>query len=158
MKQILVALAVMSYIISCTNKSSQKKSEESTIDLKAIKKIIDANNIKYVHAFLKGDSSAFAALHHSDIINMPPNEKIKVGRGIVSAEIKTIPKSDIKTYKVNTVEIIGGPEYIIERGTYEVGSSIEILDEGKYIVTWKQENNSWKIYRCIWNSDLAIKK
>ena len=43
----------------------------------------------------------------------------------------------------------------LETGRYELyDAQNKILDKGKYVVVWKQENGEWKLFRDIFNSDL----
>jgi ketosteroid isomerase-like protein len=43
----------------------------------------------------------------------------------------------------------------------EIGSAVlsakdgSVVDEGKYIVLWKQEDGTWRLHRDIWNSNRA---
>ena len=56
--------------------------------------------------------------------------------------------------KLSTVEVIGGKELVSEEGTYVVlAADGSTIDKGKFLVTWKQENGTWKKYRDIWNTD-----
>jgi ketosteroid isomerase-like protein len=121
-------------------------------DLKKIKATIQHNNEKYARAFLKGDATGFIELHHSRSISMPPNEGVKDSREM-GEFIRTIPAKGIKSYALQALEVFGGPEEVIERGTYEVGDGVHTIDHGKFIAIWKQEKGRWKIYRSIWNSD-----
>ena len=61
----------------------------------------------------------------------------------------------IRNGKLTTEEVMGGPEVVSESGKYIISDSAgKTMDEGKYMVLWKQENGKWKMYRDIWNSDL----
>ena len=146
----IVCIAIFA---SCANMTDRANSTAPKFDLGAMKSIIDLNNVKYGQSFLKGDSATFTDLHHSQSINMPPNE-IPKSKTEMGAMIKSVPQMGIKSYKVQAIEVFGGPIEVVERGQYEVGDSIHVLDKGKYIVVWKQEDGTWKIYRSIWNSDM----
>ncbi len=52
--------------------------------------------------------------------------------------------------------IYGNASLVVEEGTYNFpdgkGGS---FDKGKFIALWKQEDGQWKLYREIWNTDIA---
>jgi hypothetical protein len=58
--------------------------------------------------------------------------------------------------KVMAEEISGNEENVVEVGTYEIlNDKNESFEKGKFIVVWKQENDTWKIHREIWNTDTS---
>jgi ketosteroid isomerase-like protein len=60
----------------------------------------------------------------------------------------------IKEVKLETIEVEGQESTAIEVGKYILqGDKGQSLDEGKYIVIWKQESGRWKLYRDIFNSN-----
>jgi ketosteroid isomerase-like protein len=127
--------------------------DNSPFNLSDVKKIINDNNKLYRIAFLSGDSAAFVYLHHSQTINMPPDQPLMKGKGPMGAMIKDIPKMGVTDYSVKTTAVYGGPEDVVEEGTYQVYTGAKTLEKGKYIVIWKPEGGKWKIYRSIWNRD-----
>ena len=45
----------------------------------------------------------------------------------------------------------------IEEGKYSLFVPNDIMvDQGKYVVTWRKENGSWKVYRDIWNNSTCL--
>ena len=64
----------------------------------------------------------------------------------------------MKELKLTTQDLTGNAELLVETGMFEViGAGNKTLDKGKYIVVWKPENDGWKIYRDIGNSNLPLK-
>ena len=61
----------------------------------------------------------------------------------------------IKTAELESVELDGQGDTAIEVGRYRLGSeSGQVLDEGKYVVIWKQVDGQWKLHRDIWNTSV----
>jgi ketosteroid isomerase-like protein len=148
MKYIFLALFVV-VIASCKNKS-----ETPPFDLQQVKQIISNDNKIYRIAIMSGDSAAFADLHHSQTINMPPNQPLIKGRGAMGLMIKSMPAMGISDYKLTTTDVYGEPDDVIEEGKYEIDTAAsKPMEKGKYIAIWKLDNGKWKIYRSIWNSD-----
>ncbi len=43
----------------------------------------------------------------------------------------------------------------IELGTYTLfGANEQRLDQGKYLVVWKEEMGQWKLHQDIWNTSM----
>ena len=142
---ILVVLA------ACKSNTPQKQ----PFDLLQVKQIISDNNKRYRIALLSGDSAAFADLHHSATINMPPGAPVMTGQGPMGAMIEQMPAIGVTDYKLTTTNVYGGPEDVIEEGKYEIDTGKnKVMEIGKYIVIWKLDKDKWKIYRSIWNTDL----
>lgn len=149
MKRIYPVILLLIIFASC-----KPRTEKPAFDLEAVKNIIRDNNKLYRIAFLSGDSAAFADLHHPETINMPPGAPLMKGREAMGAMIKNVLAMDVTDYKVESTAIYGGPDDVIEEGTYEIdGQGDKVMEKGKYIVIWKQAAGKWKIYRSIWNTD-----
>jgi ketosteroid isomerase-like protein len=53
---------------------------------------------------------------------------------------------------------VGNAELLVETGQYEIyGDKSQLIDKGKYVVIWKNENCEWKIYRDIYNTSSPAK-
>jgi ketosteroid isomerase-like protein len=60
----------------------------------------------------------------------------------------------IKKFSLESTDVYGNPDLVVEEGKFTVGDgSGKTVDEGKYIVLWKQENGKWKLWRDMWNSN-----
>jgi len=86
----------------------------------------------------------------------PSGSDIIIGRKAIK-EKWTLPKgSSIVTHKVMPKEIKIIEDYAYDYGYYEGSSTNEKGDlfpfKGKYVIVWKKNNDSWKIYLDIWNA------
>jgi ketosteroid isomerase-like protein len=151
--KIIVAILLLSLFCGC-NSATIVTPKTTAIDLVAVKKIILKKNELYRRAYLKGDSAAFADLHHSETVNMPPDGPLLIGKGKIGATVKDIPKVGVKDMVIKVTNVSGGPDEVIEEGTFGIVTASKIHN-GKYIVIWKRESETWKIYRAIWNMDTA---
>ncbi len=120
-------------------------------NLEPVKAGIIASNQQFDQAFVKGDSAGTAVLYLADAKIFPPNMH-SCNRDEMSGMTTGIPKMGIKTMKLNTDEVTGGPDEVVETGNYEMDDSTKVVDKGNYMVVWKKDGDKWKIFRDIWNS------
>ncbi len=61
----------------------------------------------------------------------------------------------IKTARLETLELESHGETAVEVGKYTLGGGEgQTLDQGKYVVVWKNDGGAWKLHRDIWTSSL----
>lgn len=99
-----------------------------------------------------------AASYASDALVMPSNSEA-VKKDAIAGFWGSAHRMGIKNIKLNTTDLTGNAELLSETGEYELlGDDNKSIDEGKYVVVWKPENGTWKIYRDIWNSNMPAAK
>jgi ketosteroid isomerase-like protein len=145
----LAVIASCAIFIACNTAPENKT--VAVFDPSAARSEIIAANQQFEQSFVKGDSAGMAALYHADAKAFPPNMEPCDRKGVGSM-ITGIPKMGIKTMKLNTEEVSGGPDEVVEKGNFEMGDGTKTIDKGNYIVVWKKEGDKWKIFRDIWNS------
>lgn len=157
MKQIFYLLFAASLLYSCKSpttetNTTEAKTADASFDVSKVRQTIEAANKKFADAVLKGDSATVVNLYHSDAEvyapNMPADKRTLIGSMAAS-----VSKSGIKSFTLNTSNVTGNQEQVVETGTFEMGDRSKVIDKGKYIVVWKPENGEWKLWRDIWNSD-----
>lgn len=153
----LLAIAASFSIISC--KDDAAKTTEATpadsFSLDSVKAAIAASNATFGDGFATGDSVAFASHYTSDGCISPSNFPKMCGTSAIMAYFNGGYKMGIRGIKLTTEEVMGGKEGVIETGKYELFADKNMsIDKGKFIVMWKQENGTWKMYRDVWNTDL----
>ena len=146
-----------------TVKDSASTAAPPVVDVAAVRQAIEQINTKFADALQRGDSAAIAAAYTDDAVLMAPGAPASRGRAEISGAAANLVQSmkftDVKLTTTN-VDVAG--DYAVETGTYvmtvapKAGKAVP--DKGKYIVVWKkQADGSWKLYRDIWNTDIAPK-
>ena len=142
-------------LFSCANES--KHAEATSTDsftLDSVKATIAASNATFGSAFATQDSNAFVSHYTNDACINPSNVPQMCGTQAITAFFNSGYQMGIRDIKVNTKEVMGGKDGVIETGAYEVlGDKGVSFEKGKFIVIWKEENGKWKMHRDIWNSD-----
>jgi uncharacterized protein (TIGR02246 family) len=132
-------------------------------DTAAVKAAIEAVNAKFVAATERGDSAAVVALYDANAMALPPGEPAWDGSAAIGKGFGgMLGAFTIKGFELNAKEVVAGGDYAAETGTYKMtlvpkkGAAME--DHGKYVVVWKKQGDgTWKLYRDIWNTDIAAK-
>jgi ketosteroid isomerase-like protein len=161
MKKILLLIApALILFTSCSDQTtgesmSAVKDSTANFDLNSVKTAIMESNKAFSDAMISGDSNTVASLYTTDANMLPPNmPKIENHQGIASLA-SGFSKMNIKSFSLESTAVYGGPQIVTEEGKYTIGdNSGKTLDQGKYIVLWKQEDGKWKMYRDIWNSNM----
>jgi ketosteroid isomerase-like protein len=103
--------------------------------------------------FNQGDAAGVAALYSSEAMLLPPGSAVVKGNTAIRDFWQGAMNMGIKEAKLDIVEVEQQGDTAIEVGRYRLkGAGGEIMDEGKFIVVWKQEAGQWKLHRDIWNS------
>ena len=118
---------------------------------------IEAQNRAFGEAVHAGDTAAIGALYSADGAVLPPNGTKVTGRAAVTEFWASALTAGIASAVLTTEEVsYAGGETATEIGSVVLSAKDgSVVDEGKYIVLWKQEDGAWRLHRDIWNSNQA---
>lgn len=153
----LFVVGCILYLMACNSAPTDKMAiakDSPSFDLSKARTWIESDNAKFVDEFKKGDSVGLASHYGSDALLMMAGMEPVKKEGIAAAWGQAI-RMGVKDVKVNTVDLIGNADLLVETGMFELyGNNSQLIDKGKYVVVWKPENGGWKIYRDIGNTNL----
>ncbi|EMR03867.1 YybH family protein [Cesiribacter andamanensis] len=116
----------------------------------AIRKANDA----FEATFSRGDANGMAGLYTEQGSLLPTGTQIIQGREGIRHFWQSAMDAGIKEARLNTLEVEEQGDTAIEVGHYTLkGENSTPIDEGKYLVVWKQQNGNWKLHKDIWNSN-----
>ncbi|MCL7452081.1 MAG: DUF4440 domain-containing protein [Anaerolineae bacterium] len=122
---------------------------------KKVRAAIEAANQVFMDAAGRGDAAGLAALYTAEGQVLPPNADIVSGGEALQGFWQAIIAMGVKGAVLETLEVEGHGDTAIEVGAYALsGEGGQMLDRGKYIVIWKQEDGQWRLHRDIFNSSL----
>ena len=158
----LIVAAIAIFIVACNTAPTDSKTAETTgakdspaFDLTAAKSSIEAENVKFIDAFEKGDSTGVAAFYADDALILPPNMESVKANGIAAFYGSFMRTGGVKDFKIMTDDVAGNENQLVETGRYEMyGAENKLMDKGKYVGVRKAVNGGWKTYRNIFNSDM----
>lgn len=114
-------------------------------------------NRTFSESLSRGDAARIARCYSEDALVMPPNQDLIRGRNNIEGFWRGIITAGVKSLTLQSQNIERYGELIAEIGRFTVViEQNQVIDEGKYLVLWKQENGEWKLFRDIWNSSRPI--
>lgn len=118
-----------------------------------VRDAIQSGNRAFVSAFVGRDAAAVGALYANGAQLVPPHSDFVKGADAIRTFWQGVIDMGIRDAKLQTVEIEVRGDTAVELGTYTLLlDGGRVADSGKYLVVWKQEAGTWKLYRDMWNT------
>ena len=142
MKSLVVALLAMLSLTACGSAGSDADA------------VAEASR-SWERAYNSGDAAAVAALYAADGALLPPGGTRVDGRQAIMDFWAGAISSGLANVELETVEFTALGDYATEVGTIaatvpaEGGGTTAVT--GKFIVFWKRDEGTWRLYRDIWN-------
>ncbi len=102
------------------------------------------------------DSAAIAAMYTEDSALLPPNSETVSGRAAIEAFWGEFLASGISGV-AKDAEVYAHSDLGYTVGTFtatDAGGAT--IDEGKYVVIWRNVDGKWQMHRDMWNSNLPL--
>jgi ketosteroid isomerase-like protein len=104
-----------------------------------------------------GNLAGVVALYASDGCRMPPNQEAVHGSEAILAQLKAGKDHGLAKVKIAVTSAESGGDISHGMGTYVItGADGAHMDHGKWMLTSKKMNGSWKTQCDIFNSDMAM--
>lgn len=124
-----------------------------------LKEIIRIVNEKFGNRFAAAQFNELSELYTRDGIVLPPNMEMIQGRDAIAGLWQALFNMGIQSMKLETVEVEDCGRLGVEVGLFKLYSADRhLLDQGKYVVVWENEDGEWKLHRDIFNSSLPVQK
>jgi uncharacterized protein (TIGR02246 family) len=125
----------------------------------SVKSAIEAANVQFSSAAAKGDGAALAALYSPDGQVMPAGSDPIRGADAIQKFWQGAIDSGVAAIGLKTIEVFGHGPTATEVGAYELRDKAgKVLDHGKYIVVWRQEDGKWKLLRDMFSTNVPPAK
>jgi uncharacterized protein (TIGR02246 family) len=112
-------------------------------------------NDEFEAAFERSDAAAIASLYAPNGLLLPTGMDVIQGTAGIQAFWQGAMEMGIKRVKLNSQDLEELTDTAIELGHYTLfGPNDQTLDQGKYLVVWKEHEGQWKLYQDIWNSSM----
>jgi ketosteroid isomerase-like protein len=152
--RIFLIIAITAYLLSCNEQ--QAVTEASAFNLDSVNNHIAEMNKTYGQRFVTKDSIFYVNRYCKDAEVYAPGLPAVKGRETIRSFFFQGGEGREMVIELPTGNFYGNEDLVIEESTYNFpdgkGGSV---DKGKFIAIWKQEDGKWKLYREIWNTDVA---
>ena len=116
---------------------------------------INETNKLFINAFADGDAEKVAGFYTANCRFLPDNSQPVDGRANIQELLQSMMDGGVSSIELITWEVEDCGDTAVEVGRVVMrGGDDEILDDGKFIVIWKKENDGWRLHRDIVNSSL----
>jgi ketosteroid isomerase-like protein len=122
----------------------------------SLKDEIQAAQDSLAQAFIARDAVRGAALYSRDARLMPDGVPTCTGQNAVCDFFGQAIEEGIVSARFTTQDVEGDATQAVEIGRYELfaahpgGDRIRV-DDGRYLVVWRKEGDSWRIWRHMFN-------
>lgn len=114
---------------------------------------IEEANKGFMEAFNNGDANAVAKNYTTNAKLYPSNSDVIEGQEAIEEFWNGVMNMGIKKALLETVTAESYGNIAIEEGRYKLyAEGDQLIDQGKYIITWKKEDGQWKLHQDIWNT------
>ena len=109
----------------------------------------------FMAAFEFGDASGIAKLYSEQAQLLPSNRDFVSGRSEIKLFWQGLMQLGIATVKLEMMEVNASDDKAFEVGryTFHTGEGA-MIDYGKYVVVWQQQDGQWFLHRHIWTTSL----
>lgn len=117
---------------------------------------IPANNAAFLAAVACGDSASIADVYTKYGAVLATNRKIICGKAAIQLFWRdALQGLGVRLAELETVELVYDGNTAYEVGKYTLrGECALVLEQGKYLIIWKEEGGQWKWQRNIFNRSL----
>ncbi|WP_020408630.1 YybH family protein [Hahella ganghwensis] len=114
-----------------------------------------ATEKEFMATFSQGNAAGISEFYSESGQLMPPNSDVLTGKPAIQAAFQSFMDMGVKAMNLDTLEVEGDGDIAYEVGKYTLeAEGGQAVDQGKYVVVWKQEAGQWKLHRDIFNSSL----
>lgn len=120
----------------------------------------DAIVTDFENQFRLGKISEVAGFYSNNAMLLPSGSDFIEGREAIETYWQEAVDMGIKSIKIDLIELEQLGDTATEVSRYTMFDAEDaMVDQGKGIMIWKYEGNTWKMHRDIWTSnfDLRIK-
>jgi ketosteroid isomerase-like protein len=162
MKQPMVVAFAVTFAgllaVGCAHHVDSSPGEDNrattSLDLAAMRKIIDERNALFTRAHVEGDRATIDGMFTRDAKVLPPGAEPVIGRAAIDQLTRNYIEFGIADFREVTTDFYGNDDLLIDQGDYVLVYGKEnTIEKGKYLNVWRKEDGAWKIHSNIWNTN-----
>lgn len=138
------------------SQSTAQQAHTTAVDLSVMRTIIESQNDRFTKAHVAGDIATIDAMFPRDARSFPPGADAAVGLAAIHDLTAEYLRAGVTEFREDTTDFYGSQDLLIDAGTYVMTYGADhVVERGKYLNVWKQEDGDWKIHANIWNTSSA---
>ena len=157
MKQLLlfvVSALTLVLVVACPTGEPTDDAPSTEADIAAIAATLQ----EFDAALAAGDLDRTLALFTEDSVRMAPEQRSFVGHDGIREEFAATFETGSSAQRVSVSETHVLGDVAVATGLYgftftPADGSEEVTQNGKWMGTFRREDDSWKMYKTIWNTD-----
>jgi uncharacterized protein (TIGR02246 family) len=124
-----------------------------------VRAAIESANARFSALAAQGDAAALANLYAKDGAVMPAGSEPVRGTQAIARFWQSALASGVAGIDLKTVEVYGEGTTAAEVGEYALRDKAgKVLDRGKYIVIWRNQDGQWKLLRDMFSTNVPPPK
>jgi len=121
------------------------------------RELVEERNQIFMETFKSMDSAGLAELYTTDAKVLLPNSDSVEGIENLETFWQTLMDGGVNEIRLHTGELERYGKILVEvRNAELLGLDGDLVDTARYIVIWKQERSTWKMYLDNFNSSLTL--
>jgi ketosteroid isomerase-like protein len=124
-----------------------------------VRTAIEAADAKFSSLAAQGDGTALSTLYAKDAAVMPAGQEPIRGTEAIAKFWQSALASGVAAIELKTIEVYGQGKTATEVGEYALRDKAgKVLDRGKYIVIWRNDDGEWKLLRDMFSTNMPPPK
>lgn len=120
--------------------------------------LVEERNQIFMETYKNMDPAGMAELYTADAKLLPPNSETVEGSENLVSFWQAIMDTGISEITLYTGEVERYGKALVEVSSAELrGEDGALIDKSKYMVIWKLERGTWKMYLDMFNSSMPVK-
>lgn len=145
MAKLLGGVAVILMLVACSPAADNQTTQNDIIAVEQA----------FMAAFSHGDATGISKLYSTEAKLLPSNRDFVSGRDDIRHFWQGLMNLGIEQVKLETLEVEHCQDQAYEMGRYTIHTAEdEMIDYGKYLVTWKQVEGTWYLHRHMWTTSM----
>lgn len=137
------------------NDAPAEEMGNATMSTTGTHQVIQEADRSFETNFDRQDAEGTAALYTEDGELLPPGSDAVTGRDDSATSWQGVFDAGVATARLETVEVDGLGNTAIEFGRLTLGDGDgNTVDEGSFVVVWKDDDGEGRLHRDIWNSSV----
>ena len=153
MKASSTFFAILTLVTLSSCQTQDAVNDGSAFDFESASEMIDSQTRRFTEAHITGDLEFLDNVFSEDARVYPPGSEVIAGRAKISEINAQYVAYGISEFEEVSTARFGGPDFIVDEGTYTMTYGPDDTSEaGYYVNIWKRVDDDWKLFVNTWTT------